>query len=105
MIVFQASYKWILAPTGESLKEELFYAWQDAYYPGGTAQYGKDAQGNKLPGYVNVEFETKVFKDLIMEMGSLSAFYKEDTPEEEAIVRAYGEWIYDVKDGYFNSSR
>lgn len=39
--------------------------WPDAYYPGGIGRYGKDAQGNKLPGYVDVEFEAKVFTDLI----------------------------------------
>ncbi|MDD4591110.1 MAG: hypothetical protein PHG06_11890 [Parabacteroides sp.] len=84
--------------TTESIKEELFHAWQDAYYPGGIAQYGKDAQGNKLPGYVNVEFEAKVFKDLIMTFGGYSAFLKYDTPEEIEIYEEYRDWIESVKD-------
>ena len=81
-----------------NLKEELFHAFQDAYYAGGIGQYGKDAQGNKLPGYVNVEFEAKVFKDIIMETGGSSAFFKYETPEEIAIYRDYSAWIESVKD-------
>ena len=75
--------------TNANLKEELFHAWQDAYYPGGTAQYGKDAYGNKLPGYVNIEFEAKVFKDTIMEFGSYSAFFRQETDEEQEIYKEY----------------
>lgn len=84
--------------TKENLKEELFHAWQDADYLGGTAQYGKDSQGNKLPGYVNIEFEAKVFKDLIMEMGVLSAFFKQETDEEQEIHREYVKWIESIKE-------
>ncbi|WP_323405365.1 hypothetical protein [Proteiniphilum sp.] len=81
----------------DNLKEELFHALQDAYYSGGISQYGKDAQDNKLPGHVNVEFEAKVFKDISMVMGSYSAFFKTETPEEIAANDEYGKWIGDVQ--------
>ncbi len=44
--------------TSASLKEELFHAWQDAYYPGGISQYTE-------VGKVNIEFEAKFYQDII----------------------------------------
>ncbi|MGV8090409.1 MAG: hypothetical protein AB2L24_00905 [Mangrovibacterium sp.] len=44
--------------TSENLKEELFHAVQDAYYPCGIAQYSN-------VGYSNIEFEAKLYKDVI----------------------------------------
>lgn len=82
--------------TKESLKEEFFHAFQDAFYPGGTAQYGKDSQGNKLPGNVNVEFEAKVFNDLTGG-GFVSAFFKYETAEEQNAYNNYMKWIESVR--------
>lgn len=42
-----------------AILEELFHAYQNTVYPGGTAQYS----GYK-PGYTNIEFEAKLFKDI-----------------------------------------
>ncbi|MDD4591112.1 MAG: hypothetical protein PHG06_11900 [Parabacteroides sp.] len=83
--------------TGESLKEELFHAWQDAYYAGGIGQYGKDAQGNKLPGYVNVEFEAKVFKDIArnLDHGCCYIFESDNIPSQ--IRYAYYSWIESIQ--------
>ena len=73
------------------MKKELFHAWQDAYYPGGISQYAET-------GRVNIEFEAKVFKDLIMQMGTYSAFFKTETDEEKRINSEYGNWIESVKE-------
>lgn len=83
--------------TSEILKEELFHAWQDAYYPGGIAQYGKDAQGNKLPGLVNIEFETKVFKDIArnLDYGCCYIFGDDNIPLE--IQGDYFSWIDSIQ--------
>ena len=87
--------------TSASLKEELFHAWQDAYYPGGISQYGKDTQGNKSEGYVNIEFEAKFFKDLLnnpeMYNGCCYAFSNYyDYPK--GVYDEYQNWIYGIRD-------
>jgi hypothetical protein len=87
------------AITKESLKEELFHALQDVYYPGGIAQYGKDKQGNKLPGFVNIEFEAKVFKDIIEspDVGCCWAFKDvDDFPKN--LSDEYIRWIYGIRE-------
>ena len=86
--------------TAANLKEEIFHAWQDAYYPGGIAQYGKDAQGNKLPGLVNIEFEAKVFCDIFNDENAPCCYAfrpgSDTLPEYE--YNRYTEWIYDIQD-------
>ncbi len=42
----------------DQLIEELFHAYQDRYYPGGTNQY-------VVNGKTSVEFEAEVFKDMM----------------------------------------
>lgn len=83
--------------TAENLKEELFHAFQDAYYTGGIEQYGKDSIGNKLPGYVNVEFEAKVFKDISrnLDYGCCYIFDGMHIPIETRI--AYFNWIESIQ--------
>lgn len=81
---------------GDNLKEELFHALQDAYYAGGISQYGKDSQGNNLPGHVNIEFEAKVFKDISSGMGCCYIFRTGNVPIE--IRNAYADWIYSIQD-------
>ena len=39
--------------------EEVFHAYQNAIYPGGAGQYSKHK-----PGWTNLEFEAKLFKDI-----------------------------------------
>ncbi len=82
--------------TSASLKEELFHAWQDAYYPGGTFQYGKDTQGNKSPGYANIEFEAKIFKDIIMPLYCCMAFNIGSAPDN--IIDDYNIWMRSIQD-------
>lgn len=83
-----------------NLKEELFHAWQDVYYQGGIEQYGKDAQGNKLPGYVNVEFEAKVFSDVFNNPNFTCcyAFRPGADNLSESLYREYTNWVYDIQE-------
>ena len=82
--------------TAENLKEELFHAWQDAYYPGGTAQYGKDTQGNKLPGLVNIEFEAKFYRDIIEHPDGLCCnAFGENLPDN--LYQEYYAWIESIR--------
>lgn len=78
--------------------DELFHAYQNYFYPGGTAQYkGK-------PGATNLEFEAKFFKDLY-------DFYTYDIIGGSANINfppeglaAYTSLIFDVYDHGFNQS-
>jgi hypothetical protein len=48
------------------LGHEMFHGFQDMYYPGGIAAYGKNAAtGVALPGFTNIEFEQAVFSDIV----------------------------------------
>lgn len=78
--------------TSENLKEELFHAWQDAFYPGGTAQYA-------TIGKVNIEFEAKVFKD-IMAFGCCYIFTNPDNIPSN-IRSEYESWISKIKNNQF----
>ena len=86
--------------TAANLKEEIFHAWQDAYYPGGTAQYGKDAQGNKLPGLVNIEFEAKVFSDIFndSDSGCCYAFRLGIDNIPQDLYFKYIRWAYNIRE-------
>ncbi|WP_418894678.1 hypothetical protein [Limibacterium fermenti] len=79
--------------TSTSLKEELFHAWQDAYYPGGISQYAET-------GRVNIEFEAKFFKDLLnnpeMYNGCCYAFNVNVLPNN--LYTEYINLIYNIKD-------
>ena len=43
-----------------NLQEELFHAFQNYQYSGGTSQYS----GNNTAGSANIEFESKIFRDI-----------------------------------------
>ncbi|MDQ6482519.1 hypothetical protein, partial [Dyadobacter sp. LHD-138] len=68
--------------------EEIFHAYQNTYYPGGTEQYlGKDT-----PGRVNIEFEAWIMKDIMGTTGvnsSTGCCFASDDP-------AYAAWLRDV---------
>jgi hypothetical protein len=70
----------------QNLKEELFHAFQDSYY-GGTSQY-------QTTGRVNIEFETKVFKDLML-IACCGAFNIGNAPED--VRQGYTDWILDCE--------
>ena len=76
--------------TAENLKEELFHAWQDAYYPGGIWQY-------RETGKVNVEFEAKLYQDIIEGEDALCclAFRGYHIPIE--IRNNYYDWIESIR--------
>ena len=72
------------------LEHEFFHAYQDqnAFYPNGIANYGKDlTTGIASPGYVNVEFEQAVFHDIAS--GNVTAF-SNGTPDQQS---RYSSWI------------
>jgi len=81
----------------ENLKEEVFHAWQDAFYSGGISQYGKDPKGNKLPGYVNIEFEAKFFRDIILSSDWICCTGIGSTFSDE-LNRQYSDCIYSIRD-------
>lgn len=86
--------------TSANLKEELFHAWQDVYYQNGIEQYGKDGQGIKLPGYVNIEFEAKVFSDIFNnpQFGCCYVFRPLVDTLPEDLYREYTNWAYDIQE-------
>ena len=78
--------------TSASLKEERFHAWQDAYYEGGIAQYAK-------VGKVNIEFEAKVFKDIIESPNHSCCWaFMEANDFPENLSTEYSLWIYDIRE-------
>ncbi len=60
--------------TSGNLQEELFHAAQDAYYAGGTNQY-RDI------GFSNVEFEAKLYRDMV-NLGCCTMFQNDIVPPE-----------------------
>jgi hypothetical protein len=73
--------------TSGNLKEELFHALQDAYYSGGIGQYVNS-------GKVNVEFETKLYKDIML-TACCCAFNIGNAPEN--VRTAYNIWVLDIQ--------
>lgn len=76
--------------TSAVLKEELFHAWQNAYYSGGIAQYLN-------VGKVNIEFEAKLYQDIIEgeDASCCLAFRGDHIPVE--IRNNYFFWIESVR--------
>ncbi len=76
--------------TSAVLKEELFHAWQNAYYSGGIAQYLN-------VGKVNIEFEAKLYQDIIEGEDALCclAFRGDHIPAE--IKNSYYDWIESIR--------
>ncbi|GGH42591.1 hypothetical protein GCM10007423_39320 [Dyadobacter endophyticus] len=73
-----------------TLEEELFHAYQDKYYSGGTTQY-------LSTGSQNIEFESKLFRDimgLIASGGGMSSF-----TVGEQYNNQYMSWLLDITDG------
>lgn len=76
--------------TKDNLKEELFHAWQDAFYSGGIWQY-------RETGKVNIEFEAKVFKDIArnLDYGCCYIFGEDHIPRDINI--EYNSWIESIQ--------
>ena len=78
--------------TKNNLKEELFHAWQDAYYSGGIWQY-------RETGKVNIEFEAKVFKDIIESPDATCCWaFQEAENFPENLSTEYSLWIYGIRE-------
>jgi len=74
--------------TAEVLREELFHGYQDIFYSGGIAQYfGHDGESN-------IEFESKLFKDLVNMVGGggMQSGVTADHPK----AGAYTSWLFDM---------
>lgn len=69
--------------TSYKLKEELFHAMQDAYYPGGTGQYSST-------GKVQIEFEAKIYKDITIPN---CCYVFGETTAPDTIIQEYNEWM------------
>lgn len=69
--------------TSYKLKEEIFHALQDAFYPGGTAQYSST-------GKVQIEFETKIFKDITIPN---CCYVFNETTAPDSIKQEYNDWM------------
>jgi hypothetical protein len=75
---------------------EFFHAYQNSITPGGTSNYGMNAQGVKSSGYVDIEFEQAVFADILYNDGG--AFLYRGSQEQKA---RYNDWITSVRaNGY-----
>ena len=78
--------------TKDNLKEELFHAWQDSYYSGGIWQY-------REMGKVNIEFEAKLFKDIIESPDATCCWaFREAENFPENLSTEYSLWIYGVRE-------
>ena len=79
--------------TDETLKEELFHAWQDAFYPGDISQY-------LSVGKVNIEFEAKVFSDLFgnPDAGCCYAFRPGVDNLPDNLYNDYTRWAYNIRE-------
>jgi hypothetical protein len=78
--------------TKDILKEELFHAWQDAHYSGGIWQY-------RETGKVNIEFEAKLFKDIIEspDASCCWAFWEADNFPDN-LSNDYISWVYNIRE-------
>lgn len=88
------TFKYNSSITAEVLKEELFHAAQDNYYSGGITQYTNT-------GRVNIEFEAKLYKD-IMAIACCGAFQIGTAPEE--VKNSYEVWVRTIQDDSSNIS-
>ena len=74
---------------GNNILEEIFHAYQNTIYPGGTGQYSMGK-----PGYTNIEFEAKLFKDIytVLYDGMWSACIG----FPGSIEKTYMDWVTDI---------
>jgi hypothetical protein len=77
------------------LGHELFHAYQDMYYPGGTASYGRNAAtGVASPGFSNIEFEQAIFSDILY--NERTAF-QNGSPQQK---NAYENWLTTITNDF-----
>jgi hypothetical protein len=77
----------------ENVMEELFHAYQNTVYPGGTGKYSKGKPGN-----TNIEFEAKLFRDIYTALygGGWSGCF--DFPY--SIMDQYQKWVCTISEGF-----
>ena len=78
-----------------TFEHEFFHAFQDQMIPGGTTQYapyGPNASNITYPdGFINTEFETALFQDIIRDRSSQDALQNSNVPT--AIKQEYVDWL------------
>ena len=75
-----------------NIHEELFHAYQSTVYPGGTTQYSRFK-----PGWTNLEFEAKLFKDIyLLKALSGSGSYSASIGFPDYIMNEYVNWVLEI---------
>lgn len=75
-----------------AILEEVFHAYQNTVYPGGTTQYSQ-----YKPGWTNLEFEAKFYKDIYLWTASSgTGSYNAGIGFPDSIMNEYANWVIDV---------
>lgn len=75
-----------------AILEEVFHAYQNTVYPGGTAQYSQ-----YKPGWTNLEFEAKFYKDIYLWTASSgTGSYNVTIGFPDSIMNEYANWVIDI---------
>jgi len=77
-----------------NIHEELFHAYQNTVYPGGTAQYSR-----YKPGNTNIEFEAKLFKDIYTAL--YGGAYNGDIGFPDSTADKYEKWVRSIAEQGF----
>lgn len=75
--------------------EEVFHAYQNTIYPGGTGQYSQFK-----PGWTNLEFEAKLFKD-VFTASSGTGSWSGGIGFPDSVFNEYWQWVTEVSEGGF----
>ena len=78
-----------------NIVEELFHAYQNTIYAGGAGQYSKFK-----PGWTNLEFEAKLFKDLITASSGIG-IWSGDIGFPNQQMGEYGTWVIQIANAGF----
>lgn len=71
----------------ENMQEELFHAYQNYQYGGGTSQY----TGQQTAGSANIEFEAKLYRDI-------NCLLRSGTCPFAINSQNYKDWLYNITD-------
>lgn len=82
-----------------TLMEELFHAYQNTVYPGGTGKYSKGKPGN-----TNIEFEAKLFKDIYTANTELYGVWIGCIGFPYQIAHEYIIWVMDIAEQGFTQA-
>lgn len=88
---FQNDFSLTLTNTFE---HEFFHAYQDKFLASGTDQYAIGTNGNYPSGYINIEFETALYGDIIRDRASQDALNNSNVPDD--IKQEYRAWLDEI---------